>query len=177
MPLPYPTKVVLPFDIATAQDMNERHANDVALANGSGLDDRAVKADNVDFTTLGMKVGVIPGSVFSVAGTRTFDTGAGYKPRIIRFTAFPSNSTTSATTMYGVCDGALNQFVWTTHTTGTSSTTSRAGNSSGTSIRLINPGSTISIIAASVTNLSDTGVITFNVSVPASVDIGYEIEQ
>lgn len=42
MALPYPTKVVLPFDIATAQDMNERHANDVALANGSGLDDGAV---------------------------------------------------------------------------------------------------------------------------------------
>lgn len=51
MALPYPTKVVLPFDIATAQDMNERHANDVALANGSGLDGGAVTADKLDFTT------------------------------------------------------------------------------------------------------------------------------
>lgn len=53
MPLPYPTKVVLPFDIATAQDMNERHANDVALANGTGLNDIAVKSQNIDFTTFG----------------------------------------------------------------------------------------------------------------------------
>lgn len=45
MPLPYPTKVVLPFDIATAQDMNERHANDVALAAGTGLDPGAVGPD------------------------------------------------------------------------------------------------------------------------------------
>ena len=51
MSLPYPTKVVLPFDIATAQDMNERHANDVALASGSGLDNDAVTADKIDFST------------------------------------------------------------------------------------------------------------------------------
>lgn len=51
MSLPYPTKVVLPFDIATAQDMNERHANDVALASGTGLDDGAVNAAKIDFTT------------------------------------------------------------------------------------------------------------------------------
>ena len=51
MALPYPTKVVLPFDIATAQDMNERHANDVALANGSGLDDGAVTADKIDISS------------------------------------------------------------------------------------------------------------------------------
>lgn len=47
MALPYPTKVVLPFDIATAQDMNERHANDVALANGTGLSDGAVTSDKL----------------------------------------------------------------------------------------------------------------------------------
>jgi hypothetical protein len=47
MALPYPTKVVLPFDIATAQDMNERHANDEALANGSGLDNGAVTSDKI----------------------------------------------------------------------------------------------------------------------------------
>jgi hypothetical protein len=51
MSLPYPTKVVLPFDIATAQDMNERHANDEALANGSGLDNGAVTATKIDFDT------------------------------------------------------------------------------------------------------------------------------
>lgn len=49
MALPYPTKVVLPFDIATAQDMNERHANDVALAAGTGLDDGAVTASKTSF--------------------------------------------------------------------------------------------------------------------------------
>lgn len=49
MALPYPTKVVLPFDIATAQDMNERHANDEALANGTGLDNGAVTPDKIDF--------------------------------------------------------------------------------------------------------------------------------
>lgn len=52
MALPYLTKVVLPFDIATAQDMNERHANDVALAAGSGLDDSSITASKLDFTTL-----------------------------------------------------------------------------------------------------------------------------
>lgn len=52
MSLPYDTKVVLPFDIATAQDMNERHANDVALANGTGLNDGAVTADKLDPTIL-----------------------------------------------------------------------------------------------------------------------------
>lgn len=52
MALPYPTKVVLPFDIATAQDMNERHANDVALANGSGLDDGAVTSDKLDLSAV-----------------------------------------------------------------------------------------------------------------------------
>lgn len=51
MALPYPTKVVLPFDIATAQDMNERHANDVALAAGTGLDDGAVTSSKMDLTT------------------------------------------------------------------------------------------------------------------------------
>lgn len=48
MSLPYPTKVVLPFDIATAQDMNERHANDVALAAGTGLDNLAVTTAKID---------------------------------------------------------------------------------------------------------------------------------
>ena len=48
MALPYPTKVVLPFDIATAQDMNERHANDVALAAGTGLDAGAVTPDQMN---------------------------------------------------------------------------------------------------------------------------------
>lgn len=62
MALPYPTKVVLPFDIATAQDMNERHANDVALAAGTGLNDgaivtsklanNAITASKLDYTTL-----------------------------------------------------------------------------------------------------------------------------
>ena len=52
MALPYDTKVVLPFDIATSQDMNERHANDVALAAGTGLNDGAVTASKIDLATL-----------------------------------------------------------------------------------------------------------------------------
>jgi len=51
MSLPYPTKVVLPFDIATAQDMNERHANDVALAAGTGLNDDVVTLDKMDYSS------------------------------------------------------------------------------------------------------------------------------
>lgn len=72
MALPYPTKVVLPFDIATAQDMNERHANDVALAAGTGLDDGAVTEDKIDFTTFTST----PDQISNV----TFPSGVTYSP-------------------------------------------------------------------------------------------------
>lgn len=88
MALPYPTKVVLPFDIATAQDMNERHANDVALAAGTGLNDGAITADKIDFTTL----------AFGNYSTNEVDTGFKwidgktiYK-KTISFGALPNNT-------------------------------------------------------------------------------------
>jgi len=51
MPLPY-TKVFTPLDELPAQDLNDLQSNDTALAAGTGLDDGAVKAIKIDFTTL-----------------------------------------------------------------------------------------------------------------------------
>ena len=75
MALPYPTKVVLPFDIATAQDMNERHANDVALAAGTGLNDGAVKANKIDFTTLPKPESVIADGSTTLSSATPVSTG------------------------------------------------------------------------------------------------------
>lgn len=95
MALPYPTKVVLPFDIATAQDMNERHANDVALAAGTGLDDgavttakiddEAVTASKIDFTTFEY------GTTERVVG-KWIDGKSVYQ-KVINFGALPNNTT------------------------------------------------------------------------------------
>lgn len=88
MPLPYPTKVVLPFDIATAQDMNERHANDVALANGTGIGDNAITPEK---RVGGFKT--INHSFTSTTGTKTI-TGVGFAPKAI--TVFSRRSHQSA---------------------------------------------------------------------------------
>lgn len=51
MALPYPNKTFLPFTILTAQELNEMHANTTSLANGTGLDDGAIKSQKIDFAT------------------------------------------------------------------------------------------------------------------------------
>lgn len=108
MALPYPSKVVLPFDIATAQDMNERHANDEALAAGTGLDDGAVttaKLDDAAVTpakrTGGYKVGVISGSTFSTTGNKSI-TGVGFTPKLVRFTLLALTATNIVRNSVGV---------------------------------------------------------------------------
>lgn len=87
MALPYPTKVVLPFDIATAQDMNERHANDVALAAGTGLDDGAVPAAKLGVHS---KIGTLN---ISTTGSKTI-SGLPFKPSWVEFKLFRSSSNT-----------------------------------------------------------------------------------
>ena len=92
MPLPYPTKVVLPFDIATAQDMNERHANDVALADGTGLDDESVTAEKTDF-----------GGNYSTSEVDTGFTwvdGKTIYKKTVNFGSLPNNTT--KTTAHGI---------------------------------------------------------------------------
>lgn len=171
--LPYPGKVYSPFDVLTAEELNEDVANIESLADGSGLGDGAVGADNLALSARSAKIGIIPGSVFSATGSRTFDTGTGWKPRLLRFTPILANDATNFLSFQGACDADLNQFVWAI--AGTAATASRAGNTSGTCIRIINTGATTNIVAAGVTNISDLGVLTFNVvGSSAAVSVAYE---
>ena len=101
MALPYPTKVVLPFDIATAQDMNERHANDVALANGSGLDNGAVTPDK---RSGGFAMGSIPSATLGTTGNKAI-TGLGFTPKHVDFDLLPTDSS-SGTAFFA--SGAMN---------------------------------------------------------------------
>lgn len=99
MPLPYPTKVVLPFDIATAQDMNERHANDVALSNGTGLDDGAVTPEK-------RSGGIAKGSFTSAVGDYTVNT-LNFRPTSVEFIASltSSNNVSSLSTGFMIEGG------------------------------------------------------------------------
>ena len=98
MPLPYPTKVVLPFDIATAQDMNERHANDVALANGSGLGDGAVTPEK---RSGGFASGTM---TVSATGTQAV-SGLDFAPKFVRITVASISSGAIVATSTAVFDG------------------------------------------------------------------------
>ena len=100
MPLPYPTKVILPFDIATAQDMNERHANDVALANGTGLNDGSVTANKIDFTTLS--------TTEKIVGTT--DDGATIYERVFNGTITVGAATRNVTTI--TVSGIVDLIAW-----------------------------------------------------------------
>src|SRR5690606_38757542 len=73
--------VVLPLDIATAQDMNERHDNDVALANGTGLNDGGVTPEKRGG---GFAVGRIAGSTQNTICNLSVST-LDCKSRVVRF--------------------------------------------------------------------------------------------
>lgn len=49
--LPYPGKSYTPFDILTAEELNEDVANIESLATGTGIGDGAVTSDKIDFAT------------------------------------------------------------------------------------------------------------------------------
>lgn len=49
--LPYPMSPVSPFDVITSQAENERIANIESLADGTGIGDKSVTADKIDFAT------------------------------------------------------------------------------------------------------------------------------
>lgn len=51
MALPYPMSPVSPFDVITSQAENEKIANIESLADGTGIDDGAITAPKIDFTT------------------------------------------------------------------------------------------------------------------------------
>lgn len=50
--LPYPGKSYTPFDILTAEELNEDVANIESLAAGTGIGDGAIASHNIDFATL-----------------------------------------------------------------------------------------------------------------------------
>lgn len=52
--LPYPGKSYTPFDILTAEELNEDVANIESLATGAGIGDGAVTADKIDWETLSL---------------------------------------------------------------------------------------------------------------------------
>lgn len=55
--LPYPGKSYSPFDILTAEELNEDVANIESLADGSGVGDAAITASKIDFTTFAVANG------------------------------------------------------------------------------------------------------------------------
>lgn len=52
MALPFPSMAFIPFAILTAAELNQFVSNDQALAAGTGLNNGAVTAQKIDFTTL-----------------------------------------------------------------------------------------------------------------------------
>lgn len=57
--LPYPWKSYTPFDILTAEELNEDVANIESLATGTGIGDGAVTADKIDLATFNVLTGSI----------------------------------------------------------------------------------------------------------------------
>lgn len=52
MSLPHPNIVFTPLTTITAQDHNNQMANVASLADGTGVNDRAITADKIDLTTM-----------------------------------------------------------------------------------------------------------------------------
>lgn len=52
MSLPHPNIVFTPLTTITAQDHNNQMANVASLADGTGVNDGAITADKIDFTTM-----------------------------------------------------------------------------------------------------------------------------
>lgn len=69
MSLPYPGKVYVPFDILTAQELNEDVANIESLAAGTGINDAVISYDKIN-TATSMPYGTI--------GFATYGTGGGW---------------------------------------------------------------------------------------------------
>lgn len=162
MALPYPTKVVLPFDIATAQDMNERHANDVALADGTGLDDGAVTPSKRGG---GFKIGVIPSATLNSTGNKSI-TGVGFKPKLVRFTVLESTGPYIGFSV-GAMDGDGNQY---SASTG-SGTSQRRISSDDYAITRSND--TATTLQAEYVSMDADG-FTINVTTAGGVDVAYE---
>lgn len=165
MALPYPTKVILPFDIATAQDMNERHANDVALANGAGLDDGAVTPDK---RSGGFKIGFIPGSTFGTTGVKTI-TGVGFKPKLVKF--YLQYDSTSAARM---ATGAMTETDQHVETFVTSGSASASTFSSNRCIGYINTGSTAFNMSAAFSSMDSDGFKINVINQSSTLGVAYE---
>lgn len=163
----------VPFTPLTAEFLDDMIENIESLASGSGLNDNSITSDKIDWATIDFKTRVIPGSLFSTAGSKTFDTGLGRKPRMVKLTALPSTRNTNFLLGHGACDGDLSQ--WTTTAAGSSGGISQRTHTSGFCMRLTTAATHVSLMLLSITGLSETGVITFNVHEPLSLDIAIEV--
>lgn len=148
MALPNPGMVAVPFDIYTAEELNDTYANIEALADGSGLDDGAVTADKIDFATVG-----IDGGTFT-PNTTTIKITTGFKPREVEFFFFPA----TATSLYESKGWSINTSSGIKHRSATvygGGSSFRRVSSSAYSILLTNATSTF--VQGAVTSFDDDG--------------------
>lgn len=173
--LPYPMPPVSPFDLVTSQAENERIANIEALADGTGIGDKAIPAGKIDLTTLKIKFGQIPAATFSTTGNKTI-SGLGFRPRFVRFTLLQTSAATSARTLQGVATSSSSQYC--TYTL--SSETSASGtttNSSETYCICWRENKTTDGMRSSFVNFTDDGFI-INVNLAnGAIPIQYEAWQ
>lgn len=97
--LPFPGKVYNPFDILTAEELNEDVANIESLADGSGIGDGAITPDK---RAGGFATGTLNGNSATVT-----ISNLGFRPKAVEFAGLWSDSTSFAQTFSGVAvDGS-----------------------------------------------------------------------
>lgn len=125
----------------------------------------------------GVKIGVIPGSTFGSAGSKII-TGLGFKPKRVRFSLVPIDSSTSHRIAWGAMT-PTDQFCYTSAagSTGFSQRTwFGAANTGKVAIGWINAGNTSPQMAAGYVSMDDDG-FTINVLVANSTfDVVYEAD-
>lgn len=105
-----------PFDILTAEEMDDLVENIESLADGSGIGDEAVTPEK---RSGGFAVGVISGATLGTTGNKAI-TGLGFTPKLVRFTTLNTTSTNVFNGGWGAMDESGVQFAllsWVASTT------------------------------------------------------------
>lgn len=155
-----------PFDILTAEEMNDLVENIEALAAGTGLNDGVVTPSK---RAGGFAVGVIPNATLGTTGNKPI-TGVGFMPKMVRFTVLPVTNSTASTTGNGVMS-TTSQFATSTASIG-GSTLARASITTG-AILWIGANGATSLVASYVSMNADG--FTINVTTASNAfAVGYE---